>query len=317
MIHILVSKYELSEYIFSGLEGVDTIFVPVRKRNSFFHRVVKALYYNVCDRLYSYYYPSDVNKRLKSIPADDCLIVIGEDSYSYWMLSHLCKHVKNKVVYFWNPCSSIQSQKVCKKVANSHDMAYSIVEYIRSLGFRMATFDKGDSEKYNMKYFPQFYRMPVTQTCISNCKSDFFFCGRDKGRKEIINKMQHLLSQLGYCKFIIPETNGSDAIGYFSYLEEIRGTKIICEAVQPGQVGLTVRAVEALFHKKKLITNNKEIAKCDFYHPWNIFIFSSETNIKEIEEFINVPYINIEPNVINHYNVYTMVREMSEMKNHN
>lgn len=68
MIHVLISRYELSEYLFSNLDGIDTIFVPVRKHNSLPHRLVKAIYYKVCPKVYSNYLPKDVSDRLKAIP---------------------------------------------------------------------------------------------------------------------------------------------------------------------------------------------------------------------------------------------------------
>ena len=62
---------------------------------------------------------------------------------------------------------------------------------------------------------------------------------------------------------------------------------------QEGQVGLTLRPMEALFLEKKLITNNKDIKNYDFYNPSNIFILG-ENNIEDIKEFINKPYEKVE-----------------------
>lgn len=314
MIHVLIHKDGLSTYLFKDLEGVDTIFLPIKKHNPLFHRFIKAIYYKVSDKIYSYYYPKEITERLAQIPSDDCLIVFGEDTYTYWMLSHLCSDVRNKVAYFWNPCSTLHNQKVCKKVKRGADRAGSIVNYIRSLGFKIATFDEGDAIKYNMHYFSQFYRPNDTSSQILNYKQDFFFCGRDKGRKDIINKMKDLLSQLGVCRFIIPGVDGEVSIEYDEYLRELHSSRVICEVVQLGQVGMTVRSVEALFHKKKMITNNTDILRYEFYHPNNILVVSMSTDKETVTNFLNLPYYEISSEIMSHFSVYTMLNDLANIK---
>ena len=314
MIHVLISKYELSEYLFSDLEGIDTIFMPVRKHNPFCHRMIKAFYYKVCSKVYSDYFSKEISKRLKSIPTDDTLIVIGEDTYSYWVLSHLCKHVKNKVAYFWNPCVSVKNQKICRSLQKSTDRAKSIIEYIRCLGFKMASFDSSDAETYNMFYYPQFYRSyPAQDTAADGYDCDFFFCGRDKGRRSLIDYFQKRLSKFGKCKFIIIPENNPDYFTYFDYLDVIKRAKVLCEICQPGQSGLTIRALEAVFHNKKLITTNINIKYMDFYNPKNILMLTPETTDEQIVTFLNKDYLVLGKDIMQKYEVSTMLRTLNKM----
>lgn len=308
MIHVLISRYELSEYLFSNLDGIDTIFVPVRKHNSLPHRLVKAIYYKVCPKVYSNYLPQDVSDRLKAIPQNDTLIVIGEDTYFYWVLSHLCKHVKHKVAYFWNSCVSAKKQKTCTIIKKNENRAKAIVEYVRSLGFTMATFDSADAEKYSMEYFPQFYRLYPDGNCLKeNTKYDFFFCGRDKGRKGQICKIQERLSKYGICNFIVIPGKSPDAIGYFDYLDVLKESKVICEFVQDGQIGLTIRTLEALFFHKKLITTNSSIIDEDFYNQKNILIIKEQTSDEELRNFLNCPMSAVDVSIIQKYGVYSLL----------
>ena len=60
------------------------------------------------------------------------------------------------------------------------------------------------------------------------------------------------------------------------------------------QVGLSFRIFEALGHRKKLITTNKDIVNYDFYHPQNILVVDENT-IEIPEEFVTSPYVEIEP----------------------
>ena len=314
MIHVLISRYELSEYLFSNLDGIDTIFVPVRKHNSLPHRLVKAIYYKVCPKVYSNYLPKDVSDRLKAIPQNDTLIVIGEDIYFYWVLSHLCKHVKHKVAYFWNPCVSIENQKTCRQLQKTEDRAKAIVEYIRNLGFTMATFDSSDAVKYNMYYYPQFYRSYPEQTELTEKYDyDFYFCGRDKGRKTLIDFFQKRLSKFGKCKFIIIPESNPDFMGYYDYIDEVKKAKVLCEIGQKGQTGLTIRALEALFFNKKMITTNEYVKQMDFYNPANILVLNQDTTDSEIEMFLNVRLKNYDSGILAKYDVMSMLASLSEV----
>ena len=314
MIHVLISRYELSEYLFSDLDGIDTIFVPVRKHNSLPHRLVKAIYYKACPKVYSNYLPKNVSDRLRAIPQNDTLIVIGEDIYFYWVLSHLCKHVKHKVAYFWNPCVSIENQKTCRQLQKTEDRAKAIVEYIRNLGFTMATFDSSDAVKYNMYYYPQFYRSYPEQTeQTEKYDYDFYFCGRDKGRKTLIDFFQKRLSKFGKCKFIIIPESNPDFMGYYDYIDEVKKAKVLCEIGQKGQTGLTIRALEALFFNKKMITTNEYVKRMDFYNPANILVLNQDITDSEIEMFLNVELKNYESGILAKYDVKSMLASLSEV----
>ena len=69
----------------------------------------------------------------------------------------------------------------------------------------------------------------------------------------------------------------------------IRRAKAILEVNQKGQVGCTLRALEALFFRKKLITTNLNIQKEDFYNPENIFIYGKD-DIRNLHKFVEKPY---------------------------
>ena len=48
-------------------------------------------------------------------------------------------------------------------------------------------------------------------------------------------------------------------------------SRCILDSPQAGQLGLTIRVLEALGAKKKLITTNKDIKNYDFYKEENIY----------------------------------------------
>ena len=82
--------------------------------------------------------------------------------------------------------------------------------------------------------------------------------------------------------------------------ENIKQSRAILDIVQSGQSGITLRPMEAMFYNKKLITNNIYIKEYDFYNPRNIFILQ-ERNINELNEFLELPMIEINQDIKNKY----------------
>ena len=106
-----------------------------------------------------------------------------------------------------------------------------------------------------------------------------------------------------------------DALVYKDYLEKVKSSKVLCEINQENQSGLTVRALEALFFKKKLITNNVSIKEYDFYHPANILVLNENTTEQELAHFLAVPFENVDEQIIRNYEVNSWVKNVSLIKN--
>lgn len=68
------------------------------------------------------------------------------------------------------------------------------------------------------------------------------------------------------------------------------------------QTGLTLRPFDALFLKKKLLTNNANIINTDFYEENNIYIFN-ENNMNGILKFMTKPYKEIPDKIVNQYEI--------------
>ena len=191
--------------------------------------------------------------------SEDALVYIGESPTACYALSKICKKQVRKICFFWNSCITINNCEEC-------------IKKIKRSDFSIATFDREDAQKYKLFFANQFYRN-VSGLEKENIKieNDFFFCGKNKGRKEVLQKMQNLLSTIGICKFIIAEKK--DALSYPDYIENIKRARVLCDVNQNNQSGLTLRVLESLFFSKKLITNNTFIEKYDFYNPNNILMF--------------------------------------------
>lgn len=211
-------------------------------------------------------------------------IILGENGYS----KKISEYIKKKnpdckiIMYYWNVIN-----EEYKKILDDNNID------------EFWTFDKQDAEKYGLKYNPQFYT-----SCIKlnekDIKQDVVFLGRAKNRKNDLLKLQKQLETRGIStKFAIIETE-KDIMKYDKYLDLISKSKCIIDYNDEGQTGLTLRPMEALFLKKKLITNNKDIINYDFYNPNNIFVLGKD-DIEEIQEFVEKAYEEIDEKIINYY----------------
>lgn len=75
----------------------------------------------------------------------------------------------------------------------------------------------------------------------------------------------------------------------------------ILDAPQAGQTGLTIRTIECLGAKRKMITTNKDIKKYDFYNESNILVFEGSIN-KECK-FFTSPYVEVSEDIYKKYSL--------------
>ena len=170
------------------------------------------------------------------------------------------------------------------------------------------SFDQGDCRKYGFVYHPlvfSSYKGPIKDMPYS----DVYFLGQPKNRlDEIFEIYEYLVKQGLKVDMILTKVpkdkqRYSDEIKYInwmSYQENIQHvihSKCILEVMQKGGKGYTQRCLEAIGLRKKLLTNNSEISKSDFYDPILICQFNTINDIDE--EFLNgikscdeVKYVN-------------------------
>lgn len=196
--------------------------------------------------------------------------------------AHLAKQAR-KNIWIWNSfftfnADSIRIQKLKKY--------YSIY-----------TFDKMDADKYKFQFKNQLcYNQILTNTQANKNECDIYFVGRDKGRYKYIKELYDKFSKYAKCNFNIIKDNStpentssllfSQKIDFFTNISNIYSSKAILEVTQSNQGGVTMRILEALISKHKVITNNKNIEREAFYSPKNIFIIDKD-NETGLPVFIN------------------------------
>lgn len=91
-------------------------------------------------------------------------------------------------------------------------------------------------------------------------------------------------------------------------MEIFEESKCILDAPQKGQNGLTIRTIECLGAKRKLITTNKDIINYDFYSPENIYIYDGSFDFNSV--FFKTDYKEIDVNIYKKYSLDNWINEI-------
>lgn len=202
-------------------------------------------------------------------------------------------------------------------VKNSASISPYLLRKYNIIGW---SWDKEDCKKYNLNYIrpaidPNIFKSIDRRLDIY----DLCFIGADKGRYKLVKEISHIATASGinsythitpdysFLKFI--HKDYKEPIPYDKYLEIVSSSKCIIDLVQKGQVGTTMRTLEAIFSNKKLISNNPNLIDYDFYHPNNIFILS-ESNIDEIPGFLRKPYVPIDKDILDNYVLDRVIEDL-------
>lgn len=173
------------------------------------------------------------------------------------------------------------------------------------------TYSKYDTKKYGFCYNTQFYSKLVEVE--KNGFYDILFVGRDKGRNGKIDRLKTELASRGLKVKFITIKREQDLIPYSQYLKEIGNSKCILDLGAYGHSGLSLRPMETLFLKRKLITDNDDIVNYDFYRPENIFIIGKD-DIGKLKGFIESPYKEIDKKMVDYYEFDNWLKRFGKEK---
>lgn len=198
------------------------------------------------------------------------------------------------------------------------------------------SFDHVDSMLFKLKHRPLFYFDNLSIPLNINIKYDLSFVGsihiyryrflkkikKSLEANNIIYFYQYVPSPLIYYirKIFLFPYYGSSSISEFKFKtlskDKLRdiffSSKVIVDFAHHKQRGLTMRSIEALGARKKLITNNIHIKEYDFYNSKNILIIDDD-KIDVPKSFIDQPYFDIDRNIYSRYSVEGWLRELLDI----
>lgn len=247
----------------------------------------------------------EIIKGIKEFGEFDFVFAIFASFHSKVVLEYLQCQKKPMYCHFWDSFSYHPKQ----------------TEFLKYFQYK-SSFDPEEAKKYGMKFIPNFYfeneiieeqkieydaftimkyderfsQLEMLAKFFQSKKIDYLFIviTREKVESEYIDIRKEKIS-LAQVYDYYSKSRCIVEIGHNSEKEK--------------QGGLSFRAFEALGNRKKLITNYKFIKEYDFYNEENIFVIE-DGNLDKINDFLIVPYKNLDDKLYKKYNSESWIREI-------
>ncbi|WP_260359899.1 hypothetical protein [Leuconostoc falkenbergense] len=196
------------------------------------------------------------------------------------------------------------------------------------------TFDRKDARENELRFLPLFYSESYSKMNLEEkgYKYDFCFVGtahpqKYKFIKEMTNQLKSFYSK-DYIYFYYPspfvffyrkifnQELKKAHFGEFHYtpfkekdlIKLISNSRIVLDAPQKGKLGLTMRAIEALGARKKLITTNADIKNYDFFRSENIYVYNGKFDFEN--SFFKYDYKEINKKIYDDYSSNSWLRKL-------
>lgn len=283
MLHIIANQFSLTAFLLDSLplEQQKNVVVHPRRTKGQAYSLFKALDSLVPFELPVFHsYPDAYLQRLSAIPGDASVLIFGIENIKDLKIIRKHLRTRNVSVFTWNPVID-HSQ--------NHRLRRVHIRLLKSLGFRVSTFDPDDSERYQLSLVNQVYRRVDEYIKPAVPEFDIYFLGKNKGRWEALVDLGGKLGQQGIrTHFLMVGEEGVDypahpavhilrqEVTYLQNLATINRSRCLLELTQANQAGLTIRCMEAMFFGKKLITSNPLVKKLPFYHPDAFFVLGQD-----------------------------------------
>ena len=256
-------------------------------------------------------------KRL-SVKKFDYILVIRGESLSENSVRFL-KQVQPFASYIMYQWDSVSNNRNALVLAPMFDQVF--------------TFDMKDAITYSWKYRPLFFCNTESTVWKDRKYELLFVCPLHGKRAEIYQQIKQLVEKNnlnGYFSIFSKWTR------YFKQkylkhnplftkldlhdvsfkplgLKEMQylyaRSKIVVDYTHPGQNGFTMRTIESIGANCKLITNNINIMKADFYNPNNILVYQG--NIGNIDEnFWKTPYVPLKEEQYEYYSIHGWIKDI-------
>lgn len=317
---LLIALSGYSDGIVKEMEelGASVDHINDKPNDGFICKTLGRLRFKFYQKIITKYYTDQIN-RLRNRNYDYILAIRGEYT-TCGALTNLRNAFPNAkiILYMWDGLHKTNTKGIEKKWA-LYDKVY--------------TFDRIDYEENKDKiyflplyYYNEYLPMQSKKTNSPNFKYDLSFIGT--GHDDRIKIVKSLMTEcsnkglkcfyyyflphkLVYLKYKLTSKDFNNVsmgdicfqMMPFEKLYEIYSdSKCIIDVENKGQHGLTMRSIEILGLKRKLITTNKDIVNYDFYNPNNILVIDREKPVINID-FLNTPYYELPKNIYEKYSL--------------
>lgn len=244
----------------------------------------------------------------------DYIILVSPETVDVSILKKYKQLNKNTkiITYMWD---SFRNKKSAKKYLYISDSIFS--------------FDKDDVNRYGLNFLPLFYNYKFKKINNKVRYQCSFIGTHHSNRYNIVNKIINkdndnftFYYSPSYFVFIlkrlflfksqqIPINDISFvSMNYDDVVDIISASNVVIDIAHKNQSGLTMRTIETLGAKRKLITTNKNVIEYDFYHKDNIFIYNVDGENSGLKSFLETPYFELNKDVYNKYSINIWVKSL-------
>lgn len=238
----------------------------------------------------------------------DYILVIRPDMFPITVIQKLQQKTKKLIAYQWD---GIEKFPEIKNYFHLFDSFFC--------------FDTEDKAN-NIKPITNFYFdcIPPVYKEFNHQKPKLYFVGLYwENREEKIDKFIESLSKKNielsihiqyYHKSEIKNPKIKYLKNRITFLENLKNVEeadVLLDFVDPVHNGLSIRFFEALYYKKKVITDNLMVRNYDFYHTNNIFVLENN-NYQDVEAFLQLPYQEISDEIVKKYSFSNWIKEITK-----
>lgn len=301
--YIFVRPYFMADYVLSALEdNPEYVICHHRRKKGIISKIARLMLYHFpslesVDFLLHRVFTDEYISQIRNVQKTDKVILWAvENEKDIMILSNLL--AADKVTSFlWDPMRQV--------IHDSESQASRYPASMKNAGITVCSFDRKDADKYGFKYVGQVYHKTNIEIKDFGEEDGVFFVGADKGRAKSLAALASYFQENGinYDFRILKDKHSRienypileksvifSPIDYPETLKLINKARCLLDILQPGQSGVTIRSMEALFYGKKLITDNQDIKDEDFYHPDRVYILGDDSrNGRDLKEFILSP----------------------------
>lgn len=248
-----------------------------------------------------------------SVTPADYALFIRPDLWDYEIVEMVTRFAKFNVCYQWDGMQR-----------------YPAIDKYIPLFNKFLVFDPKDMQRQEFHpalttnfYFDHIERVHSIPPANAKERSLFYIGTYEPERMPAVMQLLTFLSQHHIKhQFILLFNNRNDAdpykdgagfeilfknMPYDDMIDHVQKHDVIIDFQNRVHKGLSFRVFESLYFQKKLITDNEEIAKYEFYDPANIFIMNS-TNLPDLIPFMQGNYKKIDPLIVEKYSFSSWIK---------
>lgn len=292
-------------------KGYSVNWINLVKYTGIFGRIIQRLFPQLLEKKLDRYFLDNISK---SGHYDLIIIIKGEG-----VSERILKVIKDdypqskKIFYAWDSLSNIN---------------FDINEYLFFDSIK--SFDHADiAINGYIKHLPLFYDKKDISSHSSDIDMGAFFVGTlhsnrfneiNRISKQVEanlqlksflyfyypNKILFLLAKVVFSNFrpINAKYIRFEKLPFEGVMNKMMRSSVVIDICHPGQSGLTMRTIECIGTKKKIITNNSSILKYDFYKPENIYLLDES---RCLDSFLNEDYCELSNDVYQKYEINNWV----------